>query len=321
MIHRINWLATVSTFAILLTWALPLPAHADNPGPPTLLTNAFYGRCMVSGAREIVTRNCTVDPENWEFVPVPAGPAYRKFIRWKLLPSGCLERGPFDGETFVNACNGGIRQQWDVMASEPSQPPAGQRGIQIQNADTRECIDTRRLPWPATGVITYLYTCAGSIHQQWNINDLSFLMLHGEVTEIHKGMTWTVREQRAGNIVHVGSDSFTNPYEGDTHPSEYRRVLCILRQGQNRPPNVPAPNPYNGWSGGTVKTTVPIHGNQLFTRAVADQICVNSFGFGWTIATFHDGGGWSFWALGTLPIGERFWVAIADQPANPWNYP
>ncbi|MDR7275758.1 hypothetical protein [Catenuloplanes atrovinosus] len=30
-------------------------------------------------------------------------------------------------------------------------------------------------------------------------------------------------------------------------------------------------------------------------------------------------GGWSFRAEGTLPAGTRFWVAVDDQPANPWD--
>ncbi len=46
------------------------------------------------------------------------------------------------------------------------------------------------------------------------------------------------------------------------------------------------------------------------------------------LAEFHDGrhgtaftasGGWTFRAEGQLAAGTRFWVAINDQPANPWN--
>jgi hypothetical protein len=38
------------------------------------------------------------------------------------------------------------------------------------------------------------------------------------------------------------------------------------------------------------------------------------------MAEFHDGGGgWSYWGFGNIQIGRRFWVAINDQNANPWN--
>jgi hypothetical protein len=35
---------------------------------------------------------------------------------------------------------------------------------------------------------------------------------------------------------------------------------------------------------------------------------------------FHDGnGGWTWWGRGSINSTTRFWVAINDQPANPWN--
>jgi hypothetical protein len=35
------------------------------------------------------------------------------------------------------------------------------------------------------------------------------------------------------------------------------------------------------------------------------------------MAEFHDGGGgWGYWAAGDI---GRMWVAINDQPANPWS--
>ncbi|GAA1257881.1 hypothetical protein GCM10009665_55210 [Kitasatospora nipponensis] len=30
-------------------------------------------------------------------------------------------------------------------------------------------------------------------------------------------------------------------------------------------------------------------------------------------------GGWSLWVNGAIPSGTRFWVAVNDQPAHPWN--
>jgi pimeloyl-ACP methyl ester carboxylesterase len=38
------------------------------------------------------------------------------------------------------------------------------------------------------------------------------------------------------------------------------------------------------------------------------------------MAEFHDGGGgWGWYAQGSVSTTGRFWVAINDQPANPWN--
>lgn len=37
------------------------------------------------------------------------------------------------------------------------------------------------------------------------------------------------------------------------------------------------------------------------------------------MAEFHDGNQWNLWAAGDISAGERFWVYIDDQPANPWD--
>jgi hypothetical protein len=63
-----------------------------------------------------------------------------------------------------------------------------------------------------------------------------------------------------------------------------------------------------------------IPGAILTSQEQGDAICADTFGDGWRLAEFHDGGGgWTFWAAGSIPTGTRFWVAINDQPANPWN--
>ncbi|HEX6094950.1 MAG TPA: hypothetical protein VF432_01400 [Thermoanaerobaculia bacterium] len=143
----------------------------------------------------------------------------------------------------------------------------------------------------------------------------------------HAGMTWRSIEQRAGGVVHVGSDSQTNPYHGDTAPSASLPILCL------RVDNVPAPagitpDFYNGWAKGSVALSSPVTGSALTSRTAADSRCSSQFGPTWRMAEFHDGyygpnlaysGGWSYWAYGNIPVGTRFWVAINDQPANPWN--
>jgi uncharacterized surface protein with fasciclin (FAS1) repeats len=138
-----------------------------------------------------------------------------------------------------------------------------------------------------------------------------------------KGMTWTLLLQRDG-VAKVGSDRQTNPYRGDTDCGNSRPILCI-RVDYSPPPS--AEYSY-GWAFGQVRLSSFVTGSQLTSLDVANGICARDFGQGWVMAEFHDGGmgrypgrasGWEFWAHGGLPLGQRFWVHINDQPANPWN--
>lgn len=143
----------------------------------------------------------------------------------------------------------------------------------------------------------------------------------------HPGMTWRSLEQRSGGVVHVGSDSVTNPYNGDTAASTSLPVLCLRVDNAPVPAGI-SPDFYNGWAKGSVALTPAVQGSTLTSRATADSLCASHFGPAWRMAEFHDGwygpslqytGGWSYWAYGNIPVGQRFWVAINDQPANPWN--
>ncbi|WP_158502073.1 S8 family peptidase [Vitiosangium sp. GDMCC 1.1324] len=143
----------------------------------------------------------------------------------------------------------------------------------------------------------------------------------------HAGMTWVSRQQRTDGVVLVGNDSQTNAYNGDTPATTALPMLCLLVDNSPVPTGItPSFNP--GWARGQVRTTPPIRGTELVSRAAADSICAANFGTGWRMAEFHDGrygaalsssGGWSYWARGTIPVGTRLWVAINDQTANPWG--
>ena len=137
-----------------------------------------------------------------------------------------------------------------------------------------------------------------------------------------RGMTWVVHEQ-SGGITRVGSDRKTNPYRGDTPCNGSLPLLCLQRTNA-----APPPNAWDSWAYGSVKATTPVRGQEINTRQRADQICAEAYGAGWRMAEFHDAqmgsgigriSGYDFWAHGNLPIGVRFWVAINDQAANPWN--
>jgi hypothetical protein len=154
-------------------------------------------------------------------------------------------------------------------------------------------------------------------------------------------MTWSVlmsAQVNSSNVYAVpGSDSKTNPYQGDTWIKNERPVLCI-----NKTPLLPSPgtsvigNPVQTpggawrrtWSGGTIAATAPVKGTTLTSLAEANALCASNFGAGYRMAEFHDGdpslwSGWDFWGkvyganLGPF-AGQRFWVYINDQNANPW---
>lgn len=138
-----------------------------------------------------------------------------------------------------------------------------------------------------------------------------------------KGMTWVVLQQ-TNNATRIGADRRTNPYRGDANCNAMHPLLCI-HQDYRGAPNA---NMYDGWANGIVQATVSIPGTRLHSLEAATSICMNTFGHQYRMAEFHDGNrnglagedaGWSFWASGNLNLGERYWVRINDQPANPWN--
>lgn len=142
----------------------------------------------------------------------------------------------------------------------------------------------------------------------------------------HPGMTWVVRVQRAHGVVNVGADAQTNAYQGDTPARRYLPILCLRVDNSPIPKGV-TPDFYNGWARGWVALTPPIRGTKLTSWKAANKICAANFGRGWRIAEHHSGwygdppqpSHWHFWARGVVPSQTRFWVAINDQPANPWN--
>ncbi len=143
----------------------------------------------------------------------------------------------------------------------------------------------------------------------------------------HHGMTWTLISQYSTTVSHVGADSGTNAYYGDTAATTSLPILCLYVDN-SAPPSGLTPNFFNGWGKGQVALSASVTGSSLTSLAVADGICSSTFGTGWRMAEHHDGwygaglayqGGWSFLAYGTISPSTRFWVYINDQPANPWN--
>ena len=138
-----------------------------------------------------------------------------------------------------------------------------------------------------------------------------------------KGMTFVVLEQHS-RVTRVGADRKTNPYRGDANCNELHSLLCINQDYRG----APGQQFLDGWSGSIVEATVPIPGTRLRSQEIADNICKNTFGHQYRMAEFHEGNagaltgeysGWDFWAYGALELGQRFWVRINDQAANPWD--
>ena len=134
--------------------------------------------------------------------------------------------------------------------------------------------------------------------------------------QLRRGMTWTVLGQEEG-YVHAGSDDTTDSYAGDTAIDQYLPVLCVQIDGQAAPADFDFDD---GWVEGTLAVTGAVQGSQLTSQARGDELCAQSLGDGYRMAELHDGGGsGSYWGAGEIAPGTRFWTAVYDQPANPWN--
>jgi hypothetical protein len=165
-----------------------------------------------------------------------------------------------------------------------------------------------------------------------------------EVQPDRKAMTWCVLDIVILNGIPYalfGTDSLTNPYQGDTDTNSVLPLLCFKKMGFPRPVGLPNSSTTNGgalrgsWSGGKVLIVPDVHGKTLTSQAVADEYCrrqgLHVLGEdGFRMAEFHDGdrnagwAGWDFWAdasaMPSLRISDmRYWVSINDQPANPWS--
>lgn len=314
-----NSIRRVSAACVALLFLLLWQTGTASAAPPvqTAIVNQAQQRCMApTGGNEPSPVLCTADTTYWWFEAVPGGTSDLKTIHDRTLANFCLDTN--GDRLYTHACNGGGYQQWRVTPFQAQTPPSGQVGVRLKNVATGICIDNPNKNFNGSK-IAINRTCNDGPYQQWNISQAAYDQLTDTAPEEgHRGMTWRTLEQRADNVVHVGSDAITNPNTGDTRPSVLLPLLCAYRDG--RPP---APGVFLGgwhsWFHGEVKVTTPIAGSELTSLDRANQICSNSFGAGWRMAEFHDGGGWSFWANGNLPGGVRFWTYIDDQPANPWN--
>ena len=164
-----------------------------------------------------------------------------------------------------------------------------------------------------------------------------------------KALTWKVAKTKVvGGKTYVlmshdyGPGHMSNPYVGDTGINQRRSLLCLKKSEKPtaepeglKPFNVTTPGgalAYS-WSSAKIIAIPNVLGSDLTSRAVADRKCDTMgqlvYGVsGYRMAEFHDGkmnsvAGWSFWvegysALQGLDVKGLYWIAIKDQPANPW---
>lgn len=114
------------------------------------------------------------------------------------------------------------------------------------------------------------------------------------------------------------SEIVCNPYRGDILCHKEQPVLCFLDIDAPVPDTLADPQ---YWTGGVLAPTKRVAGTRFSRLSDANAYCSATFGEGWRVASFHDGGGWALKGYGTVPKNASgFWIDIKDQPqATCWT--
>jgi hypothetical protein len=115
-----------------------------------------------------------------------------------------------------------------------------------------------------------------------------------------------------------GADQACDPYVGDWHVLRKLPLLCVKKTNKPAPAGWFPANFIRPYVGGDMALTEPVYGVQLLGVVPGNALCAEQFGAGWTMAAFHDAGGWGFFGSGKLATDTRYWVRIRDQSSNPW---
>jgi len=102
-----------------------------------------------------------------------------------------------------------------------------------------------------------------------------------------------------------------NPKNGDTLCSYEKPLLCFL--------DIDAPVPETlknsqYWTGGILALSDPVSADAFSQLSDANAYCEATFGKGWRVASYHDGGGGGLKGYGATPKKDlRFWVDIKNK--------
>lgn len=112
-----------------------------------------------------------------------------------------------------------------------------------------------------------------------------------------------------------------NPFYGDTACSESLPVACFKDNAEPMPELssdtwfVKKNDWTSSWSGGEMAFTPATAGEQFETVTEVNQYCMDTFGGGWRVLNYHDGGVRIVSGRRSLNIAQgRVWVDIRDQP-------
>ncbi|XBQ16950.1 MAG: hypothetical protein ABL308_03515 [Oceanicaulis sp.] len=148
-----------------------------------------------------------------------------------------------------------------------------------------------------------------------------------------RGLTWnlvsSIDFEPSGTVVFISApdspgETQSNPFSGNTLCSEARPLLCFLDRRDPVPEidRVLLERAGAIWSGGEVRATDPVRGDQFATLADARAFCAEAFGDEWRVAAFHDGNHpGRLQAYGEMEDPHPpVWVDIRGQPhATCWE--
>jgi hypothetical protein len=114
-----------------------------------------------------------------------------------------------------------------------------------------------------------------------------------------------------------------DPFVGDTPCGTALPVACYqLGQRAMTPTIAAAKYDQNYYVGGEVRLSTPSAGEKFRNVSDVSAFCAASFGDGWRVLSYHEGGGGAVLSQSRIPSGIRAWVDVRDQPwGNCWGRP
>jgi len=114
-------------------------------------------------------------------------------------------------------------------------------------------------------------------------------------------------------------ETYCDAYAGDTLCSTELPILCF-NDLQKEKPVYDRVNPFSGsehvfetqWTGGEMKLSTPVKGNQFATADDANEYCRSQFGSEWRTASLHENFSGYIVGFGSAPKYTRAWINVKD---------